>query len=92
MDFKKPVSGTYSEFGQTWKIKVFAKIVNAFEYNGVFSRPVSKCFPCKIYDVYLTEVIELKFMKSLKLVKHITGNVFTFFVIPVVTCVTICQV
>ena len=51
VDFKKPMSGTYSEFGQTWKIKVFAKIVNAFEYNGVVSRRVSKCFPCKIYEV-----------------------------------------
>ena len=91
-DFCTPMSETYSEFGQIWKKKIFAKIDNAFEYNGVVSRPISKCFPCKIYEVYLTEVIELKFMKCLKLVKHITENVFTFFVIPVVTCVTFCQV
>ena len=70
------MSESHSEFDQTWRITIFAKKVNAFEYNGVF----------------LTEVIELKFKKSLKLVKHIADNVFTFFVILVVTCVTFFRV
>ena len=55
MDFKKLIVEAYPEFSQTWKIKIFAKIVNAFEYNDVVSRPISKRFACKIYEVYWTE-------------------------------------
>ena len=44
MDFKELISEAYPEFSHTWKIKIFAEIVNAFEYNDVVSRPVSKRF------------------------------------------------
>ena len=55
MDFKELISEAYPEFSHTWKIKIFAEIVNAFEYNDVVSRPVSKRFARKIYEVYWTE-------------------------------------
>ena len=55
MDFKKLISEAYPEFSHTWNIKIFAKIVSAFEYNVFASRPVSKRFACKIYEVYRTE-------------------------------------
>ena len=51
MDFKKLIAEAYPEFSHTWKIKIFAKIANAFEHNDVVSRPVSKRFACKIYEV-----------------------------------------
>ena len=41
VDFKKLFSQAYSEFSHTSTIKIFAKIVNTFEYNDVVSRDAS---------------------------------------------------
>ena len=51
-DFKKLFSQAYLEFSHTSAIKIFAKIVNTYEYNDVVSRDTSKRFACNTYEVY----------------------------------------